>query len=108
MRPNYTVRWDGKLYRIQRQGIVPGLRGADVRVEARLDGSLAVRFRKRYLPVEECAEADQPPAAPAVKLAQTPRAGRRGSDWNKNFDLKKGPKVWQVAEASGYRHSATE
>jgi hypothetical protein len=29
----------------------------------------------------------------------------RGSDWNKDFDLKKGPKVWQAARGSGRRTS---
>jgi hypothetical protein len=58
VRPDYTLRWDGKLYQIERAAIVPGLRQADVRVEARLDGTLAVRHRERYLPVKECTVAD--------------------------------------------------
>jgi hypothetical protein len=78
-----------------------------VRVEQRLDGSLAVRYGERYLPVQACAGADKPKAAPAGKPAKPPRAGRRGSDWNKHWDLKKGPKVWQAAQASGYRQSGT-
>jgi len=36
---------------------VSGLRGADVRVEQRLNGSLAVRHGEWYLPVEECVAA---------------------------------------------------
>ncbi|SPF53557.1 hypothetical protein SBA4_570007 [Candidatus Sulfopaludibacter sp. SbA4] len=31
------------------------------------------------------------------------RAGGRGSDWDKNFDLKKAPKIWQAAQGSGHR-----
>ena len=46
MRPDYTLRWDGRLYQIGRQAVVSGLRGADVRVGQRLDGSLAVRQGK--------------------------------------------------------------
>jgi DNA-binding Lrp family transcriptional regulator len=103
VRPDYTLRWDGKLYQIERRAVTAGLRGADLRVEQRLDGSLAVRHGQRYLPVEECAVADQPKAAVAVKAAKTHRAGGRGSDWNKNFDLRKAPKVWQAARGSGYR-----
>jgi transposase len=108
VRPDYTLRWDGKLYQIERQAIMTGLRGANVRVEQRLDGSLAVRYGERYLPVKECAVADKPKAPPPVKPAKARRAGKRGSDWNKNFDLKKGPKVWQAAQASGYQGSAAE
>ena len=104
VRPDYTLRWDGKLYQIERQAVVAGLRGTNVRVERRLDGSLAVRHGERYLPVKECVPAEKPKAKvlPA-KSAQRRRVSGRGSDWNKKFDLKKGPKVWQAAELSGCR-----
>lgn len=102
VRPDYTLRWDGKLYQIGREAVVSGLRGANVRVEKRLDGSLAVRHGERYLPIQECAVADKPKASPPKPAAQG-RAKRRGSDWNKSFDLKKGPKVWQAAQESGCR-----
>jgi hypothetical protein len=103
VRPDYTLRWDGKLYRIERQAVTTGLRGANVRVERRLDGSRAVRFGERYLPVKECDVADRPKATPPKRPAPRRRASRRGSDWNKNFDLKKGPKAWQAARESGCR-----
>jgi hypothetical protein len=104
VRADYTLRWDGKLYQIERQAVVGGLRGANVRVEKRLDGSLAVRHGERYLRIKECAPAEKATTkAPAAKSAKRRRVSRRGSDWNKNFDLKKGPKVWQAAEFSGRR-----
>lgn len=106
VRPDYTLRWDGKLYQIERPAVVTGLRGANVRVERRLDGSLAVRYGERYLPVKECAVADPPNATPAAPAIKGPRVSRRGSDWDKNFELKKGPKIWQAAQASGYPRSA--
>lgn len=102
VRNDYTLRWNAKLYQIKRQAVTTGLRGANVRIEQRLDGSLAVRHGERYLPVQECAAADKPKAARPVKAPKTPRAGR-GSDWNKNFDLKKAPKIWQAAQGSGHR-----
>jgi transposase len=108
VRNDYTLRWDGKLYQIERQAVVTGLRGAKVRVEQWLDGSLAVRYGERYLPVQECAVADRPNTPAVTKSAKRPRADRRGSDWNKDFDLKKGPKVWQAAQASGYRRPAAD
>jgi hypothetical protein len=43
VRNDYTLRWDGKLYQIEREAVTTGLRGSKVRVEQRLDGSLAVR-----------------------------------------------------------------
>lgn len=103
VRPDYTLRWDGKLYQIERQAVVSKLRGAHVRVEKRLDGSLAVRHGERYLPVEECAGADKPKAPPRKPETKRRRAAGRGSDWDQNFNLKKGPKVWQAARESGCR-----
>jgi hypothetical protein len=103
VRSNYTLQWDGKFYRILPHAIVSGLRGANVRVEARLDGSLAVRYRERYLQIEECDAPSKSKDVRPVKAVKTHRAGRRGSDWNKNFDLKKSPKIWDAARASGYR-----
>jgi hypothetical protein len=96
VRPDYTLRIDGKLYQIERSSIASGLRKADVRVEKRLDGSMAVRFGDRYLPIKGCAVADKPRAPVPAQVAKVPRARSRGSDWNKNFDLKKAPKIWQV------------
>jgi len=69
---DYTIQLDGKRYQI---GVVrAGLRGATVRVERRLDGSLAVRFRESYLPVAAC-----PPQPKAVKAtpAAKPKPVRR-------------------------------
>ena len=103
VRPDYTLRWDGRFYQIERRAVTTGLRGAHVRVEQRLDGSTAVRFGERYLPVEECPPAPKAKTSAPAKAAKAPRSGRRSSDWNKNFDLKKGPKIWQAAESSGCR-----
>jgi hypothetical protein len=38
-------------------------------------------------------------AKPAKAKAQAKPARR--SEWNKNFDLKKAPKLWQAAQGSG-------
>jgi transposase len=105
VRSDYTLRWDGKFYQIERAAIATGLRGANVRVEQRMDGTLAVRHGDRYLPIKECSAT--PKKALPSKPKPTRRTQRRGSDWDKNFDLKKGPKVWQAAQASGSRRQET-
>jgi len=61
---DYTIRLDGGIYQIDRTQIRPGLRGGNVRVESRLDGSLAVRFADRYLLVKQCLAQ---PKAPLTK-----------------------------------------
>lgn len=108
VRNDYTLRFEGGLYQIQRRAIVSGLRKANVRVEKRLDGSLAVRHGQRYLPVSLCEEPEKR-EAPAVKAeGAAHKKPQRGSDWNRNFDLKKAPKIWQAAQESGYQRRTAE
>jgi hypothetical protein len=97
---DYTIEFKAKVYQIARKDICTGLRGAVVRVEKRRDGSVAVRFRDRYLSHAPC---DQRSKVTPAKTPQTRSAAQpaKGSDWNRNFDLKKGPKVWQAAQGSG-------
>jgi hypothetical protein len=69
-------------------------------VEKRRDGSVAVRLGERYLSVEQCA---QRPEATVMKSAgPKPQAKPvRRTEWCRNFDLKKAPKIWQAVEGSG-------
>jgi biotin operon repressor len=98
---DYTIQFDAKIYQIARKDVCAGLRGSAVRVEKRRDGSIAVRFRDRYLNISQCE------ARPKVTPSKQPRAKPvsntvRGREW-KNFDLKKAPKIWQAAESSSAR-----
>ncbi len=104
VRNDYTLRFDSVLYQIKRESIVSGLRGATVRVEKRLDGSLAVRYQERYLPCELCeakAVEPVPTKAKPVRSARKPDAPR--SNWNEKFDLQKAPPIWKAAQGSGRR-----
>jgi Integrase core domain/Homeodomain-like domain len=110
VRNDYTLRWEGRLYQIARQAVTTGLRGAPVRVEQRLDGTLAVRHGEQYLAISECEVAENRKAAGGERKAKR-RGGRkrRGSDWKKGFDLHKAVPMWQAAQATGYRREeATE
>jgi transposase-like protein len=88
---NYTLRYDAKVYQIERDDIRPGMRKAFVRVEERLDGSIAVRFQDRYVRVHRC---DPPlPGLPSFKPKETdaprPLGKVKGkSDWMKNFSVR--------------------
>ena len=97
---DYTIRFDTKIYQIARKDVCTGLRGASVRVEERRDGSVAVRFRDRYLSITECAPRPKVASAKPAKTRPQAKPVKR-SEWNKNFDLKKSPKVWQAAQGSG-------
>ncbi len=99
---DYTFPLGAKTYRIARRDVSAGLRGAYIRVEQRRDGSVEACFGGRYLKVERCEQRPKvTPPQPAQRTA--PRKAGRGSAWNQNFDLKKGPKVWLAAQGSGAR-----
>jgi hypothetical protein len=100
---DYTLRLQGQSYRIARQGITAGLRGSRVRVERRLDGTVAVRFRGRYLPLAVCevkAEA-LPIARPAAVPAKAPAGSKdkQSSPWRKGLDLGRSRPLWAVLRA---------
>ena len=56
---DYTIRFRNRFYQLLKPAY-PGLRGGRVVVELRLDGSMALRFRGRYLPYQEVAAAAAP------------------------------------------------
>jgi len=107
VRNDYTLRWDGKFYQIARQSVTIGLRRANVRVEERLDGSIAVRYRDQYLKVRLC---EQEPVPAPVKGTQSKPARKPAKyrNWTSTFELKKAPPLWRAARASGNRSSEGE
>lgn len=100
---DYTIQFESKVYQIASKDIRAGLRGGDVRVERRRDGSIAVRFRDRYLAVSRC---ELRPKQAKPKPANTPRPvtkARKGSNWNNSFNLQKSVPLWKAAQSSGAR-----
>lgn len=93
--PDYTIHYQGKIYQIARADIRAGLRGSRVRVEQRLDGSLAVKFRERYVSVTPCQPRPKTPAPP--KSVATSRApSKAGRAWMKDFNLQKSLPLWAI------------
>jgi hypothetical protein len=102
---DYTIQFERRRYRIEVKSISTGLRGGEVRVEKRLDGEVAVRFRERYLSVTLCpAEAAapmKPKTAPACSAKSSP--ARPKSRWMDGFLKRPGPlieKAIQIANAT--------
>ena len=83
---DYTIQVDRQTWQIAPGSIRAGLRGADVRVEMRLDRSMAVRFREAYLGMSQCQPRPKVPqvSAGVVRKATAPRAKSR---WMENFHL---------------------
>jgi hypothetical protein len=97
---DYTIQFAGRFYQIERGAVCAGLRGAVVRVERRLDGSVAVRFRERYLPLRACSSRPQRRPAPALPrhrpLPPTPCPEMRAS-MNNFITQRPGLPVWKAA-----------
>jgi hypothetical protein len=96
---DYTIRFDRRIFQIARQHVRAGLRGANVRVESRLDGSIAVRFREHYLPIAECVPPLKP-AAPVLKHPPQPKRGGPSDAYRRGHEAlihAKTLPVWQAA-----------
>jgi hypothetical protein len=99
---DYTIQFEGQRYGIQPGSISPGLRGGEVRVEKRLDGAVAVRFRDRYLSLTLCAVAAKaaPLAEPKVATRKSSQGSppRKKSGWMKGFWEKPDPSLNKAIE----------
>jgi len=106
--PDYTVRWEGAIYRVQRQHIARGMHGARVVVERRLDGSRWNHWQKRMVTLERCETrprvlkecSPQLRATGVRSAAEKARAkqrflqGRR--QWGENYCRLRDRPIWQV------------
>ena len=100
---DYTVHFESKIYHIEKKAICAGLRGAAVRIERRWDGCIAVRFRDRYLAVNVCEPRPKQVQPKPAKERRSVSSPRQPSTWNKNFELKRSPKLWQANQRSGFK-----
>jgi hypothetical protein len=90
---DYTVRYDAKVYQIDRRDVRTGMRKAWVRVEKRLDGTLAVQFQGCYVRVRRCVPPLRGLASPEATGAKPRATGKpKGkSGWMKNFSVRRVP-----------------
>jgi hypothetical protein len=90
---DYTIRYEGRLYRLEREQVGPGLKKQGVRVEQRLDLRLMVPWRGQTLELKLC-EAAQPVRAqtPVREKSGGGKKGKRqgNNGWMKGFDLYSG------------------
>ena len=97
---DYTLRFQGQSCPVRRDAITAGLRGSRVRVERRLDGTVAARFRDHYLPITRCARKVPPGPVPqpAPAPAKTPSGSKskQRTRWMEGFDLRRSLPLWAV------------
>jgi biotin operon repressor len=101
---DYTIQFRGQRYQIARSSVRVGMRGEQVRVEARLDGSIALRFQGQYLSVELCGRdaVDRPEKPPSNPVRKDHNRGGR-SNWMRNFQVAAAPAIWQTLRQSNSR-----
>lgn len=112
---DYTVRWEGVIYRVQREQLARGMRGARVQLERRLDGSRWMHWRNRILALEACETRPErvvePPIKARTKLERSTqekaRARQRLLDarrqWRAGYDQLRNRPIWQAMRDSPVR-----
>jgi hypothetical protein len=84
----HMIRFETRLYKINRDCIRAGMQKAEVRVEVRLDESVAVRFRDRYVGITLCEPAQPSTPSDSKPKATRPRKGPNAggkSRWMQDF-----------------------
>ncbi len=98
---DHTVRWDGNRWGVPREEVCAGLRGAQVEIERRLDGSHWLRFRGRYLRLRHCPEpgpravrpsGPRPPGRTANPLSRTHKSAPPSHPW-RTFQYGRNPDI---------------
>ena len=97
---DYTLQFCGQRYQIAKASLQVGMRGKKIRVEARLDGTLAFRYQGQYVTAAVCSEAprQQPQKSSQPVRKDHNRGGR--SQWMTHFHLNDSPALWQSVQAA--------
>jgi transposase len=86
---DYTIAWEGQRWQIPKEKVRPGVRGATIRIEARLDGRLMARIGEEYVELRVCVPAERVMAEsrkrPARKHVPAPGTSR----WMDGFSVRK-------------------
>jgi len=94
---DYTVQFKGKRYQIARGSIEAGMKGQSLRVEARLDGTVAVRFHGKYLEIAASIsrEVDGKPVSVDQAVRKDHNRGGR-SRWMRDYPVNSSPPLWKA------------
>jgi len=102
---DHTFRFAGRRYQIQRGDVRAGMRRHKLRVELRLDGTLAARYEGRYVEIRECEDREAPPAPrPAAKPARKDHNAGGKSRWMEGFWERPGPELWRAIRDANARN----
>lgn len=99
---DYTVQFGGKRYQIARTSVRVGMKGEKVRVEARLDGTMAMRFEGVYLEISASLSRElEPKPVPAAGKPGCKDHNRNGrSRWMRDYPVLTSKPIWQALNES--------
>jgi len=98
---DYTFQFGPEHYQIQKRSIVPRMRGAQLRVEVRLDGTLAARWEGEYVEIARCPEGRR--AKPErTRRAKRAAGGERKVNraWMDGFWERPAAPIWRAIKQS--------
>ncbi|PYX05767.1 MAG: ISNCY family transposase [Acidobacteria bacterium] len=116
--PDHTVCWERVIYRVEREQIARGMRGARVQLERRLDGSRWMHWRNRIVPLQRCESRPgvivnrplKPRALPERSAQEKARARQRFLDarqqWRDSYARLPNRPLWQAMRDSSQRAGA--
>jgi len=99
---DYTFQFGAQRYQIQKNSIAPRMRGSQLRVEVRLEGTLAARWEGRYLEIAPC-PVRPPSPPPLVYPRKTPAAAgprKVNRAWMEGFWERPSPPTWWAIQQS--------
>ena len=98
---DYTIQFQNQRYQIARNSAAVAMKGQKLRVEARLDGTLAVRFQGSYLDIFLCPAQTQVPT-PLLASHSTRKDHNRGgrSRWMQDYPAITPAPLWRAVRDS--------
>jgi DNA-binding Lrp family transcriptional regulator len=98
---DYTIQFERKRYQIARASVRVAMKGQKVRVEARLDGSLAMRYEGAYLDISASISRQQEdkPAPTHQPVRKDHNRGGR-SRWMRDYPVIAPKPIWQAIRES--------
>jgi hypothetical protein len=100
---DYTFQFGRERYQIRSSSIVPRMRGSRLRVEVRLDGTLAAGWEGHYLQIAPCPvrpSSEPPPRAPQPKTSAGAGPRKVNRAWMEGFWQRPSPPTWLAIQQS--------
>jgi predicted DNA-binding protein (UPF0251 family) len=99
---DYTFQFGSERYQIQKSSIAPRMRGSQLRVEVRLDGTMAARWEGKYVEIARCPVRPRAEPEPDRRTKRAARSSERKGNraWMDGFWDKSSAPTWLAIKQS--------